>query len=239
MFNGFSGAKLEIISNGVLRKSGGERLVKQAKKQQLYENNGIIKAPKVLEIGPDYFDMQYIRNIGVMGFLNRASKKHLDILLCHILAFFITNYSQIPYTEFKNEIAAKCSSLGVDLPIPNSIRLPSGYNHGDLTLGNILYSSKLTTFYLVDFLDSYIDSPVLDLVKFRQDTHLKWCLFIYNDMNNLRAKIALDYLDKKLLEMYDIPHYNLLQKINLYRIIPYCRTKLEKDYVFSLISELC
>lgn len=236
---GLSGAKLDVLPNGVLRKYGDSRLIKQAGKQRLFENNGIIDVPKVFNIGQNYFDMEYVRNIGVIDFLNRAGKRHLNLLLSILFLFIQRNIQvDVPERDHRQEIVVKCNSLGIDLDTPDEVMLPNGSNHGDFTLGNILYSFSLEKFYLVDFLDCYIDSPIMDLIKLRQSTHLYWELFLYGELNNIRAKIALDYLDAKILEFYDIPHYNLLQKINLHRIIPYCRTQEEKDFIYKQLSEI-
>ena len=49
--------------------------------------------------------------------------------------------------------------------------IPVGTCHGDLTFSNILFNGN--NYYLIDFLDSFIESPLLDIVKLRQDT--AWC----------------------------------------------------------------
>jgi hypothetical protein len=101
-----------------------------------------------------------------------------------------------------------------------------GLCHGDLTLSNILFKGR--TLYLLDFLDCYVESPLQDIAKIRQDTNFLWSLQLYQaEFNQPRVQIALQYLDQKIdasfqpYEWYR-SHYELFQFINLMRVLPYC-----------------
>lgn len=239
---GISGAKIELLSNGIIRKwatAGQEnRLRRQAEKQQSFENNSIIKVPKILNIGFNYIDMEYIRGLSVIDFLNRAGKIQLDWLIT-IIAAFIFSCWQPGYQDVSANVINKAKSLGYKITLEEPLILPNGIGHGDCTFSNLIFGQNLQEVYLIDFLDGYIESPIIDLVKLRQSTHLLWDLFIHNQLGNVKARIALDYLDHHLLEIFDIPHYNTLQKINLYRILPYCKSQKQKDHIESLLEKLC
>lgn len=57
------------------------------------------------------------------------------------------------------------------------IELPIGICHGDLTFSNILFNGN--NYYLIDFLDSFIESPLLDIIKIRQDSAYLWSQLMY------------------------------------------------------------
>jgi hypothetical protein len=108
--------------------------------------------------------------------------------------------------------------------LDNEIYLPCGVCHGDLTLSNILIQDG--KFILIDFLDSFIETPLQDIVKIRQDTSHFWSLnLIETNIDITKLKILLSYMDNKIEEYYKnrefMRFYDIFQAINLLRIIPY------------------
>ena len=96
------------------------------------------------------------------------------------------------------------------------------------TLSNMLFS-KNNDLVLIDFLDSFINSPLMDMVKLRQDTQLTWfyCLYSHKYDEN-RLNMVLSYIDNKCdIEFsenrYYKKYYLLFQYLNCFRIIPYLK----------------
>ena len=112
-----------------------------------------------------------------------------------------------------------------------------GFCHGDFTLSNMVFSSG--RIYLVDFLDSFIESPLMDIVKLRQDTKFQWSLSIENDLKHYqtgKVRQVLNYFDRQIIRYfgekpYFIAWYDFLEKINLLRIIPYLHHQEELDFI--------
>ena len=69
------------------------------------------------------------------------------------------------------------------------IKLPINICHGDLTLCNILIKNKEKNIFLIDFLDSFLESPIVDMVKIRQDTKYKWCINMFIEKDKINDKI--------------------------------------------------
>lgn len=121
------------------------------------------------------------------------------------------------------------------------IWLPEGDTHGDLTFSNVLFSSSTNRICLIDFLDGYIDSPWLDVVKLRQDTHLYWSLRkIEKDYDIVRMKQMLDWVDCFIVDYFkmDPKLYALLQSINILRIFPYSTTDEEILFLENCLKNL-
>ena len=120
--------------------------------------------------------------------------------------------------------------------------LPLGRCHGDLTLSNVLFLENKIV--LIDFLDSFIETPLQDIVKLRQDTKHKWSLNLYkNSYDKTKINIILDILDKKVeqyLKTFDFykSYYTFFQKINLFRIMPYVKNKKIMSYLIKEILKL-
>ncbi len=65
--------------------------------------------------------------------------------------------------------------------------MPVGICHGDLTFSNMLFNGN--NYYLIDFLDSFVESPLLDIVKLRQDSAYLWSQLMYiHDYDKIRLK---------------------------------------------------
>lgn len=106
-------------------------------------------------------------------------------------------------------------------------RLPVGICHGDLTFSNILFTAN--TYYLIDFLDSFIESPLLDIVKLRQDSAHIWSAQLYTKpYDPIRLEIISRKIDTELdsyFQQYSWynAYYLPLQVLNLLRVLQYAK----------------
>ena len=124
--------------------------------------------------------------------------------------------------------------------IPDS-DIPVGICHGDLTLSNVIFCNK--NIWLIDFLDSFIETPLFDIVKLRQDTKYYWSLTIETDIPVYqRNKVVqvLNYFDQYLVSYFKknihyINWYGYLVKLNLLRILPYLQNNIERDFVVNCL----
>lgn len=120
--------------------------------------------------------------------------------------------------------------------------IPVGLCHGDLTFSNILFNGN--NYYLIDFLDSFIESPLLDIVKLRQDTAWLWSQLMYvNPFDTIRLRIAFQKIDRELdsyfrgkYEWYG-RYYKPLQLMNFLRILQYAHEEKVIDYLKNAIHE--
>ena len=124
----------------------------------------------------------------------------------------------------------------------SKIILPIGRCHGDLTLSNIIVTNQ-KALYFIDFLDSFIDSPMMDIIKLRQDTKHLWQFYSnYGTVNldkiryctmmaRIDSIICSDAVVHPLLK-----YYNILHAVNFSRILPYFSNDLTKKYVINEIE---
>lgn len=104
------------------------------------------------------------------------------------------------------------------------LMLPPGECHGDMTLGNMVFDKRKV--WLLDFLPSYIDSPVMDIVKLRQDTNHLWS-FLKAGVECIgtarHRMVCLDHMLEKILRQWgvDSATYQILDAINIMRLMPY------------------
>jgi len=255
---GHSGCKLVLINDdkkSFVRKISkdinyNDRIKLQCKKQENFKHSQIL-APKVLnkgyESGLFYFDMEYVNGLKYNEFIKVNNFEHIKTIFSTILEFIFENISA-KNVSFKNEIQHKIDSLLKTNLIDNLIidslimqskkPIPTGYCHGDLTFENIIISKD--KIYLIDFLDSYIDSPIIDISKLIQEFDLNW--------SNRRNKFGMSsviknhFLKGMLLEKIsnssiDKNVIDLQKKLTLMRILPYTSNLKLKLKLINIINK--
>jgi len=265
---GISGCILELINSQTLRKTSpsvkyNNRLVKQMEKQELYSTNSITGTctPKILSYGYTndslfYIDMQYVNGKLFTEEFERMSRASLNIYTDTLLFYFsnLENSSSDIYEtiELKSVLLDKLSTLHstsqyVDFIsyITNYVNnlkelsLPKTNCHGDLTFSNILFTNNQLCF--LDFLDSYIDSFVIDIVKLKQDLYYGWYLNFVPSNNITRIKQILRYIWRQLYFKYshiiNSEIFYILDAINFLRIEPYLQTDKQRLTLHKIIGE--
>lgn len=152
----------------------------------------------------------------------------------------IENNKNICENSKVKKLTTECDKIFMN--IKNDFTMPCGKCHGDLTFSNILFNGN--DFYLIDFLDSFIESPLLDMVKIRQDTAYSWSTLMYNkNYDALRLKIIYENIDTELNEFfnkYDCykKYYKIFQLMNFVRILQYAHEDKVITYLINTINSI-
>ena len=123
-----------------------------------------------------------------------------------------------------------------------TVDLPMGICHGDLTFSNILFNGN--NYYLIDFLDSFIESPLLDIVKIRQDSAHLWSQLMYtNHYDKLRLKIVCEKMDIEIDQYFSKyewyrQYYVIFQIMNFLRILQYAKEEKVITYLKESLSKI-
>ena len=238
---GLSGCKLELLNNTTLRKYSSSpeynsRLLKQVDKQNFFYNLILknIDTPKVLSVNKDSFDMDYVPALSFYDFFSSASVENIEFVIETLFGYFDFISSRFRMVDVTDEILNKLNSLMPRSHHKNfimhlkkivenkSIVVPNTFCHGDLTFNNILFHPN--RLFFIDFLDSYVDSFLCDLVKIKQDLYYLWSLKIQN-RSSVRMIQTYRYIWEKLEDRYEYYiekiSFDVLDAINILRIEPY------------------
>ncbi len=242
--------------------SYNERLKCQCEKQAAFQGKRL-KTPKVLKKGFDenglfYFDMEYVQGITVAEYLKTIEigqvRNIVETILDEITgvdekASVRTGDSEHPFLEKISELEQKISvsdGAGVfseavrELKAHNWRDVPASTCHGDLTLENIIV--KDGQLWLIDFLDSFYDSWMLDAATILQDAQSMWAYrHEVSDINTVIRLIIfrdvfVEELKKRLGGRYTEVYYALLLK--LVRICPYVQDESTEVFLQEKIGGL-
>lgn len=248
------------------------RLGLQAKKQKEDEcfTDSIIN-PYIYKVerteNECYILMDYIYANNFIDYFEKASPQdinhfidnfiqyiHNEIDKCEIKKIsknvFIDKFNSVVKNCEKNEllkgnmrvksILKDCENVFINLS--KDIELPIGVCHGDLTFSNILFTSN--RFYFIDYLDSFIETPIQDIVKLRQDTKYFWSTMMYKKKYDVvRLSMIFNYIDSKITEHFEefefyYRNYDYLQLMNILRILPYVKEEKVRDFVLNILASL-
>ncbi len=247
------------------------RLVNQANKQIAaskieYQN---IRVPKVFEVVQNASDatikMEYIYSKNFIEHFEQAGFEQIKYLIGAIKYFIDlenanSSMKTVPSTVLTEKMADVARKVERNKHLMNDqeaqelvkrssavmdgvgdMLLPVGMCHGDLTFSNILFNGN--NYYLIDFLDSFIESPLLDIVKIRQDTAYMWSTLMYNKpFDKVRLSIISEKIDSAIDEYFSskyewyVKYYMPLQLMNFLRILQYAHEDKVIAYLKDVIS---
>lgn len=245
-----------------------ERSKKNINKQKCqekitYNKNHIQAAPVLSEsenLNTYIVKMAYIEGITAEKFLIRGSRD-ISLKLKSNLDVYLEKSLDDSYNEeicssiFINKAAAviestTCQHLKSELIKCNiellkycnkNYRFPIGNCHGDLTLSNMIISND-GTINLIDYLETFFESPLQDVVKIMQDFHYGWSFRYESPAANLTAKIFCMHSTPSLFTGLKLKYKNqikILFILTLMRIAPYVNDEITKIWLLkSLRREL-
>lgn len=263
---GLSGCPIVMNPSGSITKysSSAEynnRLLRQAEKQIEFYSKDIenIGCPCVRSIkkGEIFsFEMDYISGSNYLDFLGYASPEYIDFFADSIVKYFkevrksgsgfyksdefrkaclsklesLSFFSE--YREFSKYLAEKIESTDFS-------QVDKTFCHGDLTLSNILFTTE--TIFFLDFLDSFVESWLVDLAKLKQDLFYLWSLSRERDNLDLRsAQVSLHIWDILVSEYRDVVNsdeFKIIESINFLRILPYIKSRKDLSILKSIIEK--
>jgi hypothetical protein len=225
-----------------------KRLEQQMIKQREFAHPWIRK-PSVYEFGTEnerfYFTMEYVNGVQLSTFISRNTVRDLDPIIEQLLAFVRSNICKTT-TDFRAPLSEKLASISSisSVPIDRYFQyclafdwsaIPTGYCHGDLSFENMLvHQSNL---YFIDFLDSFIETPYLDLSKLLLDILVLWSWRFEKRRPIIKAAHLYDIVLSQL-ESREVEIVRRLLVLNLLQILPYANANHNALFVQDALEHL-
>ena len=255
------GQDFVIRKTWVNPKRGFESIKKQIQFGEIRLNSLIVRTPTVFhtqKVSDQEFlaTMEYVDGFSGSEIVKNGSRK-ISLSLKEALSIIVSkniensNIEKVDAKVFIDKINAIQKSNTNDdfnqilIFLKNKflankiIELPVGPCHGDLTLSNIIVSPT-GSLNLIDFLPSFIESPIWDIVKIYQDLKYGWSYRNLKGPRNASAKLFFESCIPNQLSIYKkVWKYEilLLNALNLSRLIPYIKDGNTKEWVLRKLRE--
>ena len=147
--------------------------------------------------------------------------------------------SIIEKIDSDNEFIEILKDLKKEFKIDNYLEIPLGPCHGDLTLSNIIISSS-GALNLIDFLPTFIESPLWDIVKLNQDLEYGWSYRNLKGPKKASAKLFFHNCIPSQLQIFKKVFKReilLFDSLNLARICPYIKGKSDRFWLLKHIKQ--
>jgi len=256
---GISGCDVVLGEDGIVTKTTNvnsyeKRINAQGNKQSLFSNFILknISTPKVIEVGKNFIKMEYIKAKSFDEFLNNATRKDVNFIadsLCDYI-LFLKDRSKFYNSGTSKLIKDKIKSLRNQtkhkdindyllkkLETMNAEEIPYSFCHGDLTFSNILFHKN--RLYFIDFLDTFINSYLLDLTKLKQDLYYNWSGKV-DSTDNIRTTQSKRYIWKRIYEqnkdIIDSEWFIFFDILNILRIEPYLKNERQRNVFEDILK---
>lgn len=247
------------------------RLQLQGRKQQDASKMELqhIRVPKIIDIQRDaesvVLKMEYVYSKNFVGYFEYAGFEQISYFiqaLCLFLKYEIkdspvqkvdadilkTKFADVQRKTLQNpvlcddeEVVQLLKQSASCFDAVSDMLMPVGTCHGDLTFSNILFNGN--NYYLIDFLDSFVESPLLDIVKIRQDSAFLWSQLMFSGQYDaIRLQIVANKIDQEIVrfasqyEWYQ--YYPVFQLMNFLRVLQYAKEEKVINYLKRIINQL-
>lgn len=210
-----------------------------------------IKAPELFgycDTPSSYsYYMEYLTGQDCISFFETCNAKQLRTFTDNLMRYLTESLSlsvnsPFPQDAVKEKLASIQSHIALLanptfdqatraltelVPSLSDTPLLQGMHHGDLTFSNMIISLD-GAIAVFDFLDSFIDSPLLDIAKLRQDSIYEWILHKHITSDPQRVRTCFSVMNESLdafvaEQKIPLAQVHFFELLSLLRIIPYTK----------------
>tara|TARA_Y100000389_G_C17432056_1_gene503272 strand:+ start:48 stop:887 length:840 start_codon:yes stop_codon:yes gene_type:complete len=194
--------------------------------------------------------MPYIDGLSGSDIILYSHRTNFISFLKFVENYFLECFKKVDYQNIDSHIFLKkvddiFSNTSIKISISENIikkginkiknmTIPIGTCHGDFTLDNMIIGDD-GRFYLIDFLKTYLDTPLQDFIKLKQDTEYGWCVRKLSKSDQTKANVFFDKIKElpilKKIEMEYTKEIKILNLISLLRIAPYVKDKITENWL--------
>lgn len=205
-------------------------------------NDTGISIPKIISLGDNHYDMQYIPHVDMLTWLlhnpvDQFVSWMIDCI-CKLQKHSVNKNWEEVYNTKLTSVALLPYWVRLNFTVDELIaklpmQLPASNYHGDLTMENCIYGSD-GQFYMIDPITTEYNSWIFDLAKLMQDLESGW--FIRDKNVIIQGKLWA--IRSELTNIYpqiDNPHLLILM---LLRVLPYTKTMKDQQFIINEVNRL-
>lgn len=123
--------------------------------------------------------------------------------------------------------------------LPTEMTFPIGSCHGDLTLSNVILD-QVSGITLIDFLDTFLETPLQDVAKLKQDFVYGWSFRNSPPPLGVKAEILCrKYFPQAIVQLERMypKQVHLLTLMTLARIAPYVKDEVTQQWLICSLAD--
>ena len=241
-----------------------ERYKISISKQESFIPIGSFKSALILDkkISKKNIDilMPFYNGISGSNFSKRVTLSDIDFLSKALIDYFTCLKEQSVENSLDGSLLInKCKLVGISInknkffnkneksfllkvlknlmdSVKKSYLYPFSRCHGDLTLSNIIYDKENKDLILIDFLETYISSYLIDIAKIKQDLIYGWSFRRDTRTVKMKAFIMGEYIFETIYPLIEdkyIDLFKIIDCLNTLRIAPYVDDKNSKEWLIE------
>lgn len=239
------------------------RSKKNIEKQLTFIPNdaGRVKTCRIFESSDDRLEMEYVFGSNGAGILSNlhvdafqkfieninnyleniilkanTATVHRDIFLTKFEQIILNSNNQIKPLLIENMNI--CKSL---LKHHETIKIPLGQCHGDFTFSNMIVSEN-GDICLIDFLETFLETPLQDIAKLMQELKYYWSLRYSSSSHSIKAKTSAVWMlsNSQVVARAYRAHpiaMNVLEILCLARIAPYVKDDCTMTWLIRALKQ--
>lgn len=221
-----------------------------------------VRTPSIIDVSFNgnltFFDMDFVAGQTPYDLFLSCDKQTVDKILERLINYLKHNASTgrlCDGEEFKIKTKRKIQELMTKTKHPDlldylahrtdmaNFTVTKSFCHGDLTLSNMIYLNG--DLYLIDFLDSFIDTTLIDIAKLKQDLFYDWTLDCHiqaSKEQRLRIKQICrkiwNGIETRLSVDLSTEEFKIIEALNFLRIEPYTKNEQMRLKLDEIIKNL-
>lgn len=148
----------------------------------------------------------------------------------------LASVSAVTYDPVLKQLIDAC--LNFIGSLPDEMPFPIGRCHGDLTLSNVILD-PVSGITLIDFLDTFLETPLQDVAKLKQDYVYGWSFRNNPPPLSVKAEILCrNYIPQAIVQIERIypTQVHLLTLMALARIAPYVKDEVTHQWLVCSLT---
>lgn len=207
--------------------------------------------------------MPFYNGLSGSNFSKKVNLKDIDFLLDSFLIYFKFLYKESTKKKLSgNLLTMKCDSIknginknnffsrqdksflvlclnNLKKSVKTDYIYPNSPCHGDFTLNNMIFDNVNNSIVLIDFLDTYMSSYLIDIAKIKQDLVYGWSVRREPKTVRIKASIMGEHMYKNIHSLINKEYKNLFKVIdclNTLRIAPYINDNYTIEWILEVLK---
>ena len=190
--------------------------------------------------GDKFLALEISRALSALLLDNMAKSEIREVNSDVFLSKILQVIEVTTHNELREPLLRVSDTIGLILSDSEKISIPIGPCHGDLTLSNVIWNPS-SGLVLIDFLSTFLESPLQDLAKISQELEFGWSFRRLDQNLQIKSKLFCNFAypsyAKYLQTLFPDAAY-LFKILCLARIAPYINDEVSAKWLIRSLNNV-